>query len=50
MADLDGQIEKLSTAIAGLESQRKGLGDAVVDPAIAALREQMAQIGTAAVR
>ena len=37
------QIEKLSAAIAGLESQRKGLGDAVVDPAIAALREQLAQ-------
>jgi hypothetical protein len=35
MADLDAQIEKLSAAIAGLESQRKGLGDAVVDPAIA---------------
>jgi class 3 adenylate cyclase len=46
MADLDAQIEKLSAAIAGLESQRKGLGDAVVDPAIAALREQMAQIET----
>jgi len=46
MADLDAQIEKLSAAIAGLESQRTGLGDAVVDPAIAALRKQMAQIET----
>ena len=46
MADLDAQIEKLSTAIAGLESQRSALGDAVVDPAIAALREQMAKIET----
>lgn len=46
MAGLDAQIERLSAAIAGLESQRKGLGDAVVDPAIAALREQMAQIET----
>ena len=44
MADLDAQIEKLSAAIAGLESQRKGLGDAVVDPAIAALREQLAKL------
>ena len=41
MADLDAQIEKLSAAIAGLESQRKTLGEAVIDPAIAALREQL---------
>jgi class 3 adenylate cyclase len=46
MADLEAQIEKLSAAIAGLESQRKGLGDAVVDPAIAALREQLARLET----
>jgi len=46
MADLDAQIEKLSAAIASLESQRNTLGDAVVDPAIAALRQQMAQIET----
>src|SRR6184192_34459 len=44
MADLETQVQKLSAAIAGLESQRKGLGDAVVDPAIAALREQLAQL------
>jgi hypothetical protein len=46
MADLEAEIEKLSAAIASLESQRSGLGDAVVDSAIAALREQMAQIET----
>jgi len=46
MADLEAEIEKLSAAIASLESQRTALGDAVVDSAIAALREQMAQIET----
>ena len=46
MAEPDAQIEKLSAAIASLESQRSILGDAVVDPAIAALREQLARIGT----
>jgi class 3 adenylate cyclase len=44
MADLETQIQKLSAAIAGLESQRKSLGDAVVDPAIAALREQLTHL------
>jgi len=47
MVDLETQIEKLSAAIAGLESQRKSLGDAVVDPAIAALREQLNQLESA---
>ena len=47
MADLETQIQKLSVAIAGLESQRKSLGDAVVDPAIAALREQLTQLESA---
>src|SRR5438874_4200536 len=46
MADLDAQIEKLSAAITGLELQRSSLGDAVVDPALAALREQLAQLET----
>ena len=46
MADLEAKIEKLSAAIVSLESQRSGLGDAVVDSAIAALREQMAHIET----
>ena len=48
MPDFDEKIEKLSAAIASLESQRASLGDAVVDPAIAAMREQMAQIETGA--
>src|SRR5881392_2595949 len=46
MAELEKQIERLTAAIAGLESQRNSLGDAVVDPAIAALREQISQIET----
>src|SRR5438105_13569650 len=44
MPDLDENIEKLSAAIASLESQRQILGDAVVDPAIKALREQLTQL------
>src|SRR5438874_10207031 len=47
MADSDAKIEKLSAAISSLESQRQILGDAVVDPAIEALREQLAQLKTA---
>ena len=50
MADSDAQIEKLSAAIAGLEAQRTTLGDAVVDPAIAALRAQLTQVQTGTVR
>src|SRR5215831_14273239 len=46
MADLEAEIEKLSAAIASLESQRSALGNAVVDSAIAALREQIAKIET----
>ncbi|PYL46246.1 MAG: hypothetical protein DMF40_13145 [Verrucomicrobia bacterium] len=46
MPDLDEKIEKLSAAIASLESQRQILGDAVVDPAIKALREQLTQLKT----
>src|SRR5438477_4258453 len=44
MSELEEKIEKLSAAIAGLKSQRSSLGDAVVDPAIAALREQLTQL------
>jgi class 3 adenylate cyclase len=47
MADLETQIQKLSVAIAGLQSQRKSLGNAVVDPAIAPLREQLTQLESA---
>src|ERR1700748_2403211 len=46
MADSDVQIEKLSAAIASLEAQRARLGDAVVDPAVAALRAQLTQLET----
>jgi len=46
MADLETQIEKLSAAIAALELQRTNLGDAAVDPAVAVLREQLAQLET----
>ena len=46
MSDLETKIRELSTAIAGLESQRSSLGNAVVDPAIAALRQQLAQLET----
>jgi hypothetical protein len=46
MADLETQIQRVSAAIAGLELQRSNLGDAVVEPAIAALREQLAQLET----
>ena len=48
MADLEAEIEKLSAAIAALESQRSSLGEAVVDPAIAALRAQLAQLKSGA--
>ena len=44
MSDLDGEFEKLTAAIAGLEAQRAVLGDAVVDPAVGALRQRLAQI------
>ena len=48
MADLEAEIEKLTAAIAGLESQRSSLGDAVVDPAIAAPRAQLKQLKSGA--
>lgn len=38
------QIDKLHTSIAGLEAQRGILGDQVVGPALAALREQLAAL------
>jgi len=48
MSDLHEQAAKLEAAIAGLEAQRGSLGDAVVDPALAALRHQLAQLNAAA--
>jgi class 3 adenylate cyclase len=47
MSDREEQAKKLTAAIAGLEAQRDGLGDAVVDPAVAALREQLSQLSVA---
>ena len=39
--DQSGERARLEQAIAGLEAQRAILGDAVVDPAVAALRQQI---------
>lgn len=44
MSDIDGDLKKLTTAIAGLEAQRGVLGTGVVEPAIAALRRQLAEL------
>jgi class 3 adenylate cyclase len=38
------ELEKLRAALAGLEAQRALLGDAIVEPAIAALRHQLAEL------
>jgi class 3 adenylate cyclase/tetratricopeptide (TPR) repeat protein len=38
------QIEKLQAAIRGLEAQRSALGEAIVEPALAALRQQLAAL------
>src|SRR3954469_7410111 len=46
MSDLDAHTQKLVAAIAGLQAQREILGDAVVDPAIGALRQQLAELET----
>jgi K+ transporter len=42
--DRSAEKAKLLAAVEGLEGQRALLGDAVVDPAIAALREQLAAL------
>jgi class 3 adenylate cyclase len=41
---LRAQIDKLHASISGLEAQRSVLGDAIVDPALAALRQQLAAL------
>jgi len=41
---LQVQIEKLGASIRGLEAQRGVLGDAIVEPALAALRQQLAAL------
>lgn len=47
MSDLGEQAEKLTAAMAGLEAQRAALGNAVIDPALAALRQQLSQLKAA---
>ena len=42
----DGGKHELKAAIAGLEAQRSLLGDAVVDPALAALHQQLLVLDT----
>jgi len=45
MADtVQAQIDKMHASINGLEAQRSVLGDAIVDPALAALRQQLAAL------
>ena len=40
----EAKADKIKESIAALEAQRSTLGDAVVDSAIAALREQLSQL------
>ncbi|HJT80267.1 MAG TPA: adenylate/guanylate cyclase domain-containing protein, partial [Chthoniobacterales bacterium] len=47
MSGHDAKIGELNAAIAGLEAQRAALGDGVVGPAIAALREQLQRLSSA---
>ncbi|MFN2509590.1 MAG: adenylate/guanylate cyclase domain-containing protein, partial [Chthoniobacterales bacterium] len=44
MSDIGEEARNLSAAIAGLEAQRGALGDAVVDPALATLRQQLSRL------
>ena len=46
MSTLDEQAAQLAAAIASLEAQRETLGDSVVEPAVAALRQKLAQLET----
>ena len=47
MSELSQDAERISASIAALEAQRAALGNAVVDPAIAALRQQLSQLSNA---
>ncbi len=40
----ESNADKIKESIAALEAQRRTLGDSVVDPAVAALRQQLAQL------
>ena len=44
MPESNQKPDELSAAIAGLEAQRSLLGDSVVEPALAALRQQLAEL------
>ena len=44
MPDRGKQADELKAAIAGLEAQRSLLGDAVIEPALAALRQQLSEL------
>jgi predicted ATPase/class 3 adenylate cyclase len=44
MSKVDEQAKQLRAAIAGLEAQRSVLGEAVVEPALAALRRQLSEL------
>jgi predicted ATPase/class 3 adenylate cyclase len=48
MSNRDSEVEKLNASIAALETQRAALGSDVIDPAIAALRQQLSQLHAAA--
>jgi adenylate cyclase len=48
VSNRQSEVEKLTASIVALEAQRATLGEAVVDPAIAALRDQLSQIESAA--
>jgi predicted ATPase/class 3 adenylate cyclase len=44
MSKVDEQAKQLRAAIAGLEAQRSVLGEAVIEPALAALRRQLSEL------
>jgi len=46
MSAPDEKARELKAAIAGLEAQRSALGDSVVESAVTALREQLAELET----
>src|SRR5205085_11757757 len=47
MPESNQDANKINASITALEAQRAALGDAVVDPAIAALRQQLSQLAAA---
>ena len=49
MSKRNKQADELKGAIAGLEAQRSLLGDTVVEPSLAALRQKLSQLETSPV-